>query len=183
MRKSLLVLLLVFIGNVSSAQIAVNSPFSSYGIGETNGLDHATFLGIGNAQIAMVDSTILNFYNPSSYSSIGKGQPLFSLGASSRLSVYKEGDASEFSPYSSIQHFAFGLSFAKYFGLGFGLQPYSRRGYEFSTGSFVDADSMTYTYQGTGSINEVFIGFSADVVKLDSTRLSFGVNGGYLFGT
>lgn len=182
MRKSLLVLFVLFTGMLSFAQNTVNSPFSSFGIGETNGLDHSTFLGVGNSTISMVDSTTLNFYNPASYNAIAKGQPLFSLGVSSRLSNYKEGDVTEFSPYTSIQHFAFGLSFAKNFGLAFGLQPFSRRGYDFSTGSFIDSDSLTYTYQGSGTINKAFIGLAVDVLRFDSTRLSLGVNAGYLFG-
>jgi hypothetical protein len=175
-------ILLLFIGNLSIAQNSINSPFSSYGIGESNGLDHSTFLGVGNATISMVDSTVLNFYNPASYSSIGKGQPLFSFGTSSRLSVYKEGSANEFNSNTSIQHFAFGLSFAKRLGMAFGLQPYSRRGYDFNSGDFIESDSITYTYQGSGTINKAFLGLSADIIKRDSTRLSVGANFGYLFG-
>jgi len=186
MRKSLLVLLVLFTGSLSFAQNTANSPYSSYGIGSTNGLDHATFLGIGNSRITMVDSTVLNFYNPASYNSLAKGQPIFSLGAASRLSTFSEGDTKEFTPYASIQHFALGFSFEKYFGMAFGLKPYARRGYDFSTGGFIDSDSMTYTYQGTGSINEAFIGISADLLspfKFDSTQLSIGANAGYLFGS
>ncbi|MEJ6801055.1 MAG: hypothetical protein QNK77_07740, partial [Crocinitomicaceae bacterium] len=156
-------ILLLFIGNLSIAQNSINSPFSSYGIGESDGLDHSTFLGVGNATISMVDSTVLNFDNPASYSSIGKGQPLFSFGTSTRLSNYKEGSANEFNTNTSIQHFAFGLSFAKRLGMAFGLQPYSRRGYDFNVGDFIDSDSITYTYQGTGTINKAFLGLSADI--------------------
>ena len=175
-------ILLLFIGNLSIAQNSINSPFSSYGIGESDGLDHSTFLGVGNATISMVDSTVLNFDNPASYSSIGKGQPLFSFGTSTRLSNYKEGIANEFNTNTSIQHFAFGLSFAKRLGMAFGLQPYSRRGYDFNVGDFIDSDSITYTYQGTGTINKAFLGLSADILKFDSTRLSVGGNFGFLFG-
>ena len=96
MRKIYLVFFLLFIGNLSSAQNAVNSPYSSHGIGIITELDHATLMAIGKAQITMCDSTTLNFYNPASYNAMGKGQPLFSLGVSSRLSVYKEGTLESF---------------------------------------------------------------------------------------
>jgi hypothetical protein len=182
MRKTFLVFFLLIVGQTSFAQNATNSPYSSNGIGETEGLDHAALLGIGNARIAMGDSTILNFYNPSSYSRLAKGQPLFSLGVSSRLSVYKEGDVESFSPYSSLQHFALGFSFYDYFGMSFGIKPYSRRGYSFSTGDFIESDSITYTYEGSGSINNAFLGFSTYVLNFDSTKLSVGVNAGFLFG-
>ena len=182
MRKTLLVFFLMFLGNITLAQKASNSPYSSHGIGETEGLENATVLGVGNARITMIDSTFLNFNNPASYNSLGKGQPLFSLGVSSRLSIYNEGDNSSFSPVTSLQHFALGFSFAKHFGLAIGIQPYSRRGYSFTQGAFVDVDSLTYSYDGTGSINKAFAGFSTDLLKFDSTRLSFGFNAGYLFG-
>ena len=107
---------------------------------------------------------------------------MFSLGVSSRLSTYTEGSYSSFSPVTSIQHFAFGLSFQRYFGLAFGVQPYSRRGYSFTTGAFVDTDSMAYSYDGSGSISKAFMGFSSDIIHFDSTRLSVGINAGYLFG-
>ncbi|NRA10473.1 MAG: hypothetical protein HRT57_00790 [Crocinitomicaceae bacterium] len=182
MRKIIFIIFALFIGNSSFGQGGNNSPFSSYGIGESHGLDHATILGVGNCAISLVDSTILNFYNPASYSTIAKGQPLFSFGTSSRISIYNEGGVKETSPYTSIHHFAFGLSFAKRLGMAFGLQPYSRRGYDFSTGDFIGSDSITYTYQGTGSINKAFLGLSVDVLKFDSTSLSVGANLGYLFG-
>lgn len=182
MCKTFLIFFLLFLGNISIAQNAINSPFSSYGIGETNGSDNAVLLGIGNARITMCDSMLLNFYNPASYSSLGNGQPLFSLSVSSRLSKYRQGDVEEFTPYTTIEHFGLGFSFAKRYGLAIGIQPYSRRGYEFSQGSFFDGDSMTYIYQGTGSINKFLLGFSAKVIKLENTSLSLGVNAGYLFG-
>lgn len=182
MRKLFLVIFSFALGVTSYGQLAINSPYSSNGIGETEGLDNATFLGIGNVRISMCDSSTLNYYNPASYSALAKGQPLFSLGISSRLSNYTEANVESFSPITSVQHFAFGFSFAKYLGMAFGLQPYSRRGYSFSTGGFVDQDSMTYTYEGKGSISNAFMGLSATILKFDSTRLSVGVNAGYLFG-
>ena len=183
MRKTLLVFSVVLSGLVSVAQNASSNPFSYYGLGEISGNDHAIFSGIGNTQITKVDSATLNFYNPASYSSLGAGQPIFSTGISSRLSSYSLGDRKEFNPNTGIQHFALGFSFAKHFGLGFGLKPYSEREYEFTTGELVENDSIYYRYSGSGGINEVFAGFSVNLLPfLDSTRLSVGINGGWLFG-
>lgn len=183
MRKTFLVVLFVVIGISSFAQNASSNPFSYYGLGEISSNNHAIFSGIGNTQITMIDSTTLNFYNPASYSSLGKGQPLFTTGISSRLSFYNQGDTREFNPATGIQSFAMGFSFSKHFGIGFGLKPYSGREYEFTTRDFVVSDSIYYRYSGDGGINEAFLGFSVDALWfLDSTQLAFGANGGWLFG-
>lgn len=180
MRKTLLVVLFAVLGTCSFAQNA----YSYFGIGELSGRDHAIFSGLGNTEITLIDSMTLNFLNPASYNSLGAGQPIFSLGVSSRLSTFQQGDVSEFSPSSNIHHFAIGLSFAKHFGLGFGLKPYSQRNYDFHSGANVDGDSITYRYTGTGGLNETYVALSAELLPFwDSTHLSIGGNLGWVFGS
>ncbi len=183
MRNLSVALFLLISGSFSFAQSTANSPYSSFGLGELGGLDHSVFGGIGNSLISMQDSSVVNFYNPSSYSSLGTGQPLFSLGFSSRFSTFTENGNTSFYPLAGIQHFVIGIPFAKRFGLALGLKPYSRRGYEFTERFPIDDDSLYYNYSGSGSINDVFLGFSTDILKLPKTRLSLGVQGGFLFGT
>lgn len=180
MRKTLLVVLFAALGSLSYAQ----NSYSYFGIGELSGRNHPIFSGLGNTEITLIDSTTLNFLNPSSYNALGAGQPIFSLGVSSRLSTFKQGDVSEFSPSSNIHHFAIGMSFAKYFGLGFGLKPFSQRNYDFHSGTNIDGDSITYRYTGTGGLNETFVAFSAELLPFwDSTQLSVGANLGWIFGS
>lgn len=175
-------IIMLFSALTISAQNTSNSPFSSFGLGEMGGMDHAIFSSLGNTNITISDSTALNFYNPASYSSIGKGQPIFSLGVSSRLSTFIDNGNESKSNITGVQHFAMGFSFAKRFGLAFGLKPFSRRGYEFSSGVKINNDSLYHNYSGTGGINEVFLGFSATVLNYKGARLSIGGNLGYLFG-
>lgn len=182
MRNLSFLIVTLFSGLLTLAQNTSNSPYSSFGLGELGGMDHAIFSSLGNSNITLSDSTVLNFYNPSSYSSIGKGQPIFSLGISSRLSNFTENGSETKSNITGVQHFALGLSFAKRFGLAFGLKPYSRRGYEFSSKTLVSGDSLKHVYSGSGSINEVFLGFSARVLDFKGAQLSIGANAGYLFG-
>ena len=174
-------LTLLFFSNALS-QSNINSPYSFYGLGELGGLDHCVTSGLGNTTITIQDSTLLNFYNPATYSSLGKGQPLFSLGVSTKLSTFSENQDSSFSSITNIQNFALGMSFSKYFGLAFGLKPYARRGYEFSSRTLVDQDSIIYNYSGEGGINEVFIGLSSNILKYKGAVISIGGNLGWLFG-
>lgn len=172
-----------FIQGYSFGQSTSTSPYSSYGIGLRDGLDHATFNGLGNTVITYFDSTTLNYFNPASYSLIGKGQPLFSIGLSSRMSFYKEQDLESFSKSVVINHFALGLSFAKHLGLTFGLKPFSRRGYEFSERQLLVSDTVLHRYSGYGSTNEAFVGFSTNLLKLKNHHLAIGGNLGYVFGS
>ena len=167
----------------SISQNTSTSPYSSYGFGERDGLDHAIYAGLGNTTITYFDSTTLNFFNPASYNTIAKGQPIFSTGISSRLSLYKEGNITNFSKAIVLNHFSMGLSFAKHFGLAFGLKPFSRRGYEFSTKEILVTDSIQHTYLGSGSTNEAFLGISSNLFKYKNSQLAIGGNVGYVFGT
>lgn len=182
MRKLFLLSVLLCSGLQSFAQSSANSPYSSFGMGEAGGLDHGVFGAMGNSNISLQDSNVVNYYNPSSYSSMAAGQPIFSLGFSTRFSTFTENGNTSFEPLAGLQHFAFGVPFAKRFGLGFGLKPFTRKGYEFSRRLLVGEDSLYYNYSGSGTINDVFLGFSADLLKSKNTRLSIGVQGSYLFG-
>lgn len=178
-------LTIFFIGSslLATAQKFTNSPFSSYGLGEVGGLDHALFSAMGNNTVSIIDSTVLNFYNPSSYASLGKGQPLFSTGISSRFSEYSSGNDISNSKYIGIDHFVIGIPFAKRFGLAFGLKPFSRTGYEFYQLASTSQEKMKYIYKGSGGTHDVFTGLSVNVLKLRSHTLGIGGNFGYLFGS
>ena len=173
---------LVVFGYSSFAQTNNNSPYSYYGLGETGGLDHATLGAIGNNRLTAFDSTILNFYNPSSYNTLAKGVPLVSFGISSRLSNFTQEATKEFSSVTALHHFALAFPIHKHIGLAFGVKPYTRKGYRFSSKEPLQSDSIEYGYEGTGGANEVFVGLSADIISLRSIRWAIGVNTGYIFG-
>lgn len=179
------ILSLFFIGFslVSFSQNYTNSPFSSYGLGEYGGLDHGIFSGMGNASIAIIDTTVLNFNNPSSYASLGKGQPLFSTGISSRFSEFKTGSELSNSKIIGLDHFALAVPFLKNFGLAVGLKPFSRTGYDFYQLEQTATEKMKYIYRGSGGTHEVFGGLSANVLEFTKHRLGVGINFGYVFGS
>ena len=182
MRKLTLVFFLVNIAVFSYAQKGSNSPYSFNGSGELNVLDNANFLALGNSTITYFDSTVVNYFNPSSYSSLAKHQPLFSFGVASRISKYTENGASYNDFLSSIENFVIAFPFAKRFGLAMGLKPFASKGYDFSKKELVGSDSLQYFFEGSGSISEGFVGFSAELINRKGAKVSVGGNLGYLFG-
>ncbi len=168
---------------VARAQNTSTSPYSSYGIGDIGGLDHAVFSGIGNNTITYFDSTVINFYNPSSYSSLSKGMVLFSIGAASKFSTFSSGESTATSRVFALDHAAMAIPFGGRFGMSFGIKPFSKRGYEIQGENVLTPDTINYQYKGSGTTSEVFYGLSAYLIKTKKHLFSLGANVGYIFGT
>ena len=164
------------------AQTTANSPFSSYGIGEYGGIVSAQFAAMGNITGVSTDSTALNTYNPSSYGLLSKGQPLFGIGVVSRFSMFKSNGEKSNGFNTNFTNFTLAVPFGKRFGLGFGLVPLTRRGYDVTTSSYVYDDTLVHKYQGSGSINDLFLGFSYAPIRTERTELSIGAQGSFYFG-
>jgi hypothetical protein len=164
------------------AQKYSNSPFSAQGIGETENVLNPTLGALGNTQSAIIDSTTLNYYNPSSYASLGDGQPIFSVGLSVNSSKFYQSGLTSQQSLIGINHFAFGLSFAKRFGFCFGVRPYSSKGYEISSNSIALGDTVVNAYEGSGSYSNLFTGLSFKFINKDKHKFSIGTNASYLFG-
>lgn len=175
--------LIILFSAFAFGQTTSNNPYSSLGLGERGGFDHGFFSGAGNNRVIFCDSTVLNFYNPASYSHLTSHNPLFSLGISSRLSQFSQGGSSYNSGLTSLDHFAFGSSFAKVLGFGVGLKPFSRRGYSITETYPFEGDSIQYSYSGSGSINQAFLGLSSYLIKFKGLEMTVGANASYVFGT
>ena len=165
------------------AQTTSSSPYSTAGIGEEGALPEAPYGGIGNISSIVFDSTLINTYNPSSYSLMSFGQPLFSVGIASRFSTYSNNLGSFKGKTTGISNITMAIPVGKRFGIGFGLKPFTRKGYNLSQRSYTYDDSTTFNYQGYGSTNLLFVGLAYSVIKTDKTYLSVGLNLGYLFGS
>ena len=184
MRKLLFQLGFCLISFLSNAQIGNVNPYSSYGMGNLNLGNDVIQNSLGNAGFAYVDSCYLNFSNPSSYSRIAAGYPLFSVGVNSTYSVFKQNFNSFARNHVNIDHFVLAFPFAKRFGLGLGLKPFSTRSYSFATTNLLsDGDSLEFQYDGKGTISNAFGGLSFDILNQSSFRWSIGANAGHLFGS
>ena len=167
---------------VAQAQLTTTHPLSSYGIGEYNTGSNAISSALGFVNASMIDSGFVNFYNPSSYSRLSKGNTLLSMGIDSKFSMYSQGDLTENKIGSMVDHFSLGMKMNKMMGMSFGLKPYSKVGYEFSENIFTGIDSLRYTYTGRGNLQDLYLGFAYSPIQTQNTLLSVGFNASYLFG-
>nr|WP_294859043.1 hypothetical protein [uncultured Fluviicola sp.] len=165
------------------AQTTSSSPYSTTGIGEEGALPEAQFGGMGNISSIHFDSTLINTYNPSSYSLLSYGQPLFSVGIASKFSTYSNSAGSFTGKTTGISNITMAIPMGNRFGIALGLKPFSRKGYNLSQRSYAYDDSTTFTYKGYGSTNLLFVGLAYSIIKTEKSYLSIGVNLGYLFGS
>lgn len=167
----------------SWTQTTSSSPYSTSGIGEEGALPEAQFGGIGNISSVVFDSTLINTYNPASYSLLSFGQPLFSVGVASKFSDYSNNLGSFKGKTTGISNITMAIPIGKRFGIGLGLKPFTRKGYNLSQRSYAYDDSTTFNYQGYGSTNLLFVGLAYSIIKSEKSTLSIGANIGYLFGS
>lgn len=171
MIQRLLVIILVCITTVTSAQEATSSPYSFFGIGSTNfkgTVENRSMGGIG----VYSDSIHLNLQNPSGYAHLKL--VTFSVGGShkyiSQETEIEKGNASS----TSINYLAMGIPLGEKFGAGFGVLPLTSVGYN------LQAESETSIVQNTGQggMNKVYLSFA----YLINDNLSVGVDANYNFG-
>ena len=165
-----------------------NSPFSRFGLGDvlpsTNILNRA----MGGVSVPYVDGQSINFANPASYSRLNL--VTFDLGLTidnrdlKSLNPVKKYNSINFIP--SYVMLGLPISSKKQIknnrnvAMVFGLRPVSTINYSIIEGrklQITNADSVVYLYEGTGGLNQAFIGLSKRYGSL-----SVGINAGYIFG-
>ncbi len=174
---------IAFLLPVSALLAQENSPYSRYGIGDLYPSQTIAARGIAGLTAAYSDGRTLNSDNPASYGDMrtyaNGGLFTFDVGVSIDARVLHS--TSPVLKYNSVNFIpsyilvGFPIN-KKHFGMVAGLKPVSRINYSIqSVGR--GPDSMQTLYQGSGGLNQAFVGLGKRW-----GAFSIGVNGGYLFG-
>lgn len=157
----------------AAASAQTTSPYSMYGYGIIG--DRATSLQrqMGGVGYAMNSGRQINVMNPASYAAIDSLTFLFDLGADLSLLWSKEGSVKERSTGGGVDYVTMQFPISKFMGGSVGLLPYSSVGYSFGN----DIKHGTRTNQGSGGINQLYLGLSGKVAGF-----SLGFNVSYDFG-
>jgi len=150
-----------------------STPYSMYGFGILS--DHATSMQrqMGGVGIAQNSGRQINVINPASYAAMDSLTFLFDLGADVTMLWSKEGSAKDYSTGGGVDYATMQFPISKHFGGSFGLLPYSSVGYAFGN----DIAHGTRENQGSGGINELYLGFAGEI-----KGFSLGFNISYNFG-
>lgn len=161
------------------AQNGTMTPYSRYGYGILNDNASASQRDMGGVGYAMNSGRQINVMNPASYASVDSLTFLFDMGINMTTmwqnETVDENNLFDRRTSGGLNYITMEFPIGKYLGASFGILPYSSVGYAF--GSTIDHGSEVR--QGTGSINQFYIGVAGKVYK----GLNIGVNVAYLFGT
>ena len=161
----------------SNAQTFTSSPYSRYGIGDVNQGSFSQNFAMGSTGIALSNPTFVNLLNPASYSF---ELTVFEIGLKSNSVQLSNDSLIQNSNNTSLAYLAFGIPLTKWWGVSFGLLPYSSVGYNIGNQEDrLNIGSVQYLYEGSGGINKAYIGNSFKIKE----KFSVGFNASYLFGT
>lgn len=185
-KRNLVIIVLIALPFFSKSQ--ENSPYSRYGIGNLTPSGNIFNRGMGGISAGMADPTSINFLNPASYSNLI--YTTFDVGAdfASRTIRSTNPQASFTSKNAIISYLQFGFPLLNgnkkaikknmSWGLNFGLRPISKINYKIENNRRIpNIDSLQTTYEGSGGVNEAFIG-----TGIRFKNFSIGLNAGYAFG-
>ena len=173
-----------------------NSPYSRYGLGDLTPNHNILSRSMGGIAAGVLDYQSINFINPASLS--GVSNTIFEIGAETDVRGLKSTNpAKKFTSVNTLFSYlqlAFPVTPKKLlkkkvnWGMSIGLRPVSRVNYKIQKNErLAGIDSLETVYEGTGGVNQAFIGsgmsidFSED--SKHTKRFSAGLNFGYMFGS
>ena len=169
---------------VAMAQTSTNSPYTRYGFGQLSDQSFASGKAMGGIGYGLRNGLQINATNPASYSAVDSLTFLFDAGMSLQNANFQENGTKTNAKNSSLDYLAMQFRLAEGLGFTAGFLPYSTVGYKMSSSGAISEDpygneiSGLSSHNGTGGLQQVFIGLGYEVLK----NLSVGANFYYVYG-
>lgn len=207
--KIFFTILIIFFSHSLFAQD--NSPYSRYGIGDLMPPSNISSRGIGGISAGYSDLFSINFNNPASYSQfqafkeersnkLKYGRVILDVGMNfSNRKLIAPNTTNRFTSADALfSYMQVGLPIKKNWGVSFGIRPLSRISYMINQyarlkdpASGLPIDSAVTQFKGSGGsyLPTIGTGFGFNLSSKEtqaakkSSMISFGANGGYLFGS
>ena len=161
------------------SQTRISSPYSRYGVGSLTQTTNARTLGLGGVSQALHDPVYINYDNPATYTAFRQQSFVFNGGIRSQQTELSTVNKTEKSNYTSLGYLQFGTPITDWMKASFGLIPYSNVGYNINNSQTKDdIGNVLYHYEGSGGINQFYIGSGFSITP----DLSVGFNATYYFG-
>lgn len=192
----------IFLSNAAFSQD--NSPYSRYGIGDMVPSTNVNSRSMGGISAGYNDPFSINFNNPASYGSfqafreqtsrkMSYGRAILDVGLNIENRTLRAPNSTEKFTASNVlfSHVQLGVPLRPNWGLSFGLRPISRVSYKISSVEKIFDPNSGLPIDSAGTLNEgdggaymasLGTGFKIDLNKKKTQSISFGINGGYLFG-
>jgi len=173
--------LIIFLtgSNALLGQSQINSPYSMFGPGQLSGNDYFRNLGMGGISQGFRSNTSVNYLNPASYTATDSLSFIFDGTVFSHIYQQKVADLEQTTLYANLGSLNFAFPVTHRWSVAAGVLPWSHLGYSISDSQEDDiVGKVNYFYEGSGGINQVYIGNAFRVIK----GLSVGFNASYMFG-
>ena len=161
------------------SQIATNSHYSRFGLGQLYDQGNPVYNSLSNATSAINNPKIINPSNPASYSSFLSKSFLLSTGGWHQTTKMENNTTDQIVNNNGFSHFILGFPLSKKTGFSAGIIPFSAIGYDITTSLNTVNNIQSANYSGDGGISKIYFG---SAYKL-SDELSIGLNASYLFGS
>lgn len=185
MKKKILTGILGFVGLMGglAAQNGFNMPFSQFGIGTSDLPYTLPMAQRAGAVYTRSANNYINPFNPASYASIESESFVFDMGLNLQLSTLRNGSQKVNDADGNLGYLAIGMPITKWWKLGAGLMPYSTMDYSSVSAQQGDGyGTMKSIFDGTGGVNQVFVGSAFNIPAGKRVRLQAGFNVNYLTG-
>jgi hypothetical protein len=181
MRKSLVVLFLLFSLLSTFAQQRTHLPYSIFGIGQIRTKGSVRNMGMGRSGLALSSSYHLNNLNPASYHTMDSISFFFDFGVNADFVKYSTSTVTQHGNDINLRNIAMGFRISKHWSSSIGIAPYSTVGYKIQTDKYVEGtmDQVQVDLTGSGGLTH----FYWDNSYLLFGHLSLGMNVTYLFGS
>ena len=178
--KALGLLLLITGFTLLNAQNYSNSPYTRFGLGDLQNSGFVYNKAFGGASSAIRTSNQLNYLNPASFTSQDTNTFLLQSGLTGRFVKLYNDDFKAWRNNVNLNYLVFGFPVGKYLNSSIGLVPYSRVEYHFTQDALADKNqTLIQQYDGSGGLNEFYLGLSGEIYK----SISIGASLNYLFGS
>ena len=181
MFKRISPLFFLLILNSLVAQNDTSTPYSLFGLGVENKTATGGLTGLGNTGIAQKNKYEINIYNPANLANLDQKSFLYEFGVNGVLSTIKNDETNETTNDANLSHVAIAFPIKKGFGIGLGLFPQTKVGYDIDIENNIEGSTNTYTTRISGEGGLTKFNLSSGL-KIDE-RLALGVDLSFLFGS
>ncbi len=178
---SVCVAVLLFSPVLNAQNNSTESPYTRFGIGELSQSTSNVSRGLGNTGIALHSKGHINPKNPASYVAVDSQTFILDFSTSLGWAWYAENGRRDNRILGNFEYLSMLFPVSKWMAISAGIMPYSSVGYRLgSTQGITGSTQKEYSinYQGSGNINEIYLGTAFSPYK----GLSLGINGSFLLG-
>jgi long-subunit fatty acid transport protein len=177
-RRILLIIVVFFIlcGVNPQAAVSSGSIFSGLGYGVLEDFSSSRAVGMGNAGLALPDSSTLNFSNPALLADLRKTR--IAVGGFLARHDMRDHYASDLDDWGQVEYFGLGFPLKKGLVIAGLFSPFSRVDFKYGWSGQLSGVPYFESYQGTGGLSRAAL----DLAWAVHPRLSVGGSACFLWG-